>query len=580
MSEYHESDNALAGRALDLIWEGFNEFSDGFAVITQRAGHRFEQRDWQGMRRDTVERLDLYPRIVDEITNKLLASLGPDARRPALWAIGKAQFMLRSRARCDFEIANTFYNSIHRKIFTATSVDPGLIFPAPPREFRRIEPEFFFDFTVENMSPKTVRSVLSKYEFSTPFENLAEDTRLCAIRIAETLKETDRAEDSPHIQMLKTPFFRGMSAYLVGRLTWPDRQRPLVFALDNGPRGIYVDALLSTPEQLRILFSFSRAYFHVQTHCPRAVVAFLKGLMPDKRIAEIYIGLGYHKHGKTELYQDLLQHQQLCSLDRFDFAPGKRGMVMIAFNMPDDYLIYKLIRDRFDTPKRTTAKQVMEKYDYVFKHDRAGRLVDVQTFENLELEECCFTPELLAEIQREAARSATVQDGRVILHHAYVERRVTPLDVYLQEADADAAEAAIYDYGRAIKDLARINVFPGDMLIKNFGVTRLGRVVFYDYDELCPLLHCNFRRLPQASRYEDELDAEPWFMVEENDVFPEEFAAFLGLPPRLRQIFFKYHSALLEPEFWQQTQTEIRSGTFRHVRPYKNSQRLMRKGRP
>jgi isocitrate dehydrogenase kinase/phosphatase len=331
-------------------------------------------------------------------------------------------------------------------------------------------------------------------------------------------------------------------------------------------------------EELRILFSFSRAYFHVQTSSPKAIVGFLKEMMPDKRIAEIYIGLGYHKHGKTELYGDLLQHRQVCSLDRFDFSPGKHGMVMIAFNMPQDDLIYKLIRDRFDTPKRTTAREVMEKYDYVFKHDRAGRLVDVQTFENLELEDCCFTPRLLEEIQIQASRAATVHDGRVILHHAYVERRVTPLDLYVQQADTDAAEAAIIDYGRAIKDLARINVFPGDMLIKNFGVTRLGRVVFYDYDELCPLTDCNFRKLPQARRYEDELNAEPWFMVGENDVFPEEFAAFLGLPSHLRRVFFKYHEDLLDPVFWQQAQEEIRSGTMRHVRPYGEAQRLRRRG--
>jgi isocitrate dehydrogenase kinase/phosphatase len=377
--------------------------------------------------------------------------------------------------------------------------------------------------------------------------------------------------------MVNTPFFRGMSAYLVGRLCWSNRRCPLVFALDNGSDGIYVDALLTTVEELRILFSFSRAYFHIRTSCPKVIVSFLKEMMPEKRIAEIYIGLGYHKHGKTELYRDLLQHKQVCSLDRFDFSPGKPGMVMIAFNMSQDDLIYKLIRDRFDTPKRTTAKQVMEKYDYVFKHDRAGRLVDVQTFENLELEDCCFTPRLLAEIQAQATQAVTVDDGQVILHHAYVERRVTPLDLYIQDAEAEAAESAIIDYGRAIKDLARINVFPGDMLIKNFGVTRLGRVVFYDYDELCPLTDCNFRRLPQSRHYEDELNAEPWFMVGENDVFPEEFAAFLGLPSRLKQVFFKFHEDLLDPAFWRQAQEEIQSGSWRHVRPYGEAQRLLRR---
>ncbi len=569
--------DTLAELALDIIWTGFDDFCEAFATITQRAGQRFERQDWQGMRRDTVQRLDLYTKIVDETVKSLLRSLGSDARQPALWTTIKMQYVLLCQDRCDYEIACTFYNSIHRKLLTAIGIDHRLIFMAPPQKVLSTKPELFFDFTVESITPETIRAVLSKFQFRVPFENLPEDARLCALRIEELVTTLGQPEGSLRIEMLNAPFFRGMSAYLVGRLCRSHQQCPLVFALDNGSRGLYVDALLSTPEELRILFSFSRAYFHVRTPCPRAIVAFVKSLIPEKRIAELYIGLGYHKHGKTELYRDLLQHQQVCSLDRFDFAPGKHGMVMIAFSMPNDDLIYKLIRDRFDNPKQTTAKQVMEKYDYVFKHDRAGRLLDVQTFENLELEECCFTPELLSEIQTEATRAATVQAGRVILHHAYVERRVTPLDLFLQQAESDAAEAAIVEYGRAIKDLARINVFPGDMLIKNFGVTRLGRVVFYDYDELCPLLACNFRKLPQARQYEDELNSEPWFMVGEHDVFPEEFSAFLGLSARLRQIFIKYHGDLLDPEFWQQAQAEIRSGTWRHIRPYGEAQRLKRR---
>jgi isocitrate dehydrogenase kinase/phosphatase len=577
LSDDQNISDTLAEQALEIIWTGFDGFAEAFAIITQRAGQRFERRDWQGMRRDTVERLDLYTKIVDETVNSLLRFLGPKARQPALWATIKTQFSIHCRGRCDFEIACTFYNSTHRKVFSATGIDHRLIFMAPSQEDLPKRPELFFEFTIENLSPETIRTVLSEYQLPTPFENLAEDARLCALRIGELIDRIDLRAGGLRIEMLNAPFFRGMSVYLVGRLCWSHQQCPLVFALDNGSRGLYVDALLSTPEQLRILFSFSRAYFHVRTQCPRAIVAFIKSLIPEKRIAELYIALGYHKHGKTELYRDLLQHQQVCSLDRFDFAPGKHGMVMIAFSMPNDDLIYKLIRDRFDTPKQTTAKLVMEKYDFVFKHDRAGRLLDVQTFENLELEQCCFTPELLSEIQTEATRAATVQAGRVILHHAYVERRVTPLDLFLQQADSDAAEAAIVEYGRAIKDLARINIFPGDMLIKNFGVTRLGRVVFYDYDELYPLLDCNFRKLPQARQYEDELSSEPWFMVAEHDVFPEEFAAFLGLSARLRQIFLKYHGDLLEPEFWQQAQAEIRSGTWSDVRPYGEAQRLKRK---
>jgi hypothetical protein len=68
--------------------------------------------------------------------------------------------------------------------------------------------------------------------------------------------------------------------------------------------------------------------------------------------------------------------------------------------------------------------------------------------------------------------------------------------LFLREADPAAAESAIIDYGNALRDLAASNVFPGDLLLKNFGVTSHGRVIFYDYDELCLVSDCVFRDLP------------------------------------------------------------------------------------
>ena len=398
-----------------------------------------------------------------------------------------------------------------------------------------------------------------------------------AAPVEERRPRAEGAVDAGHaigIELLRTPFFRGMSAYLVGRLLYGTRHLPLVLALNNSSRGLYIDAVLTKPEEIRIMFSFARAYFHVETADPSLLANYLKTLLPGKRLAEIYIGLGFHKHGKTEMYRDLLRHQQVCGDDRFDFSPGNHCMVMIAFNMPQDDLIYKVIRDRFDSPKKTTAKQVMQKYDYVFKHDRAGRLLDVQTFENLKLDECCFTPQLLHEINTEAKQAVSIEQGDVVLHHAYVERRVTPLDVYLLEATALQAKAAVIDFGQAIKDLARINVFPGDMLIKNFGVTSLGRVVFYDYDELCPLTECNFRKIPKPRHYDDEMSAEPWYAVGDHDVFPEEFISFLGLPTTLRDVFLDHHGDLLAPAFWKTAQQHIKIGTWFHIRPYGNDIRL------
>jgi isocitrate dehydrogenase kinase/phosphatase len=566
----------LVDHALELLWSGYRDFADTFELITRRAADRFDQCDWPGLRRDTVERLELYPGVVATTCRRVSAHLGMQAQNPNLWRVLKSRFAETADRRIDAELAYTFYNSINRRILQTIGIEPELEFVAPcaAAQLPADRDPLAFTIAVDDLTDRTIKNILARFGFRSAFEDLDTDARLCAERIKMSLSMRGNWPAPLRIEMVKTPFFREMGAFLIGRMHWQDRHVPLVFALGNTTAGLFVDALLLRTEELRVLFSFSHTYFHVRTACPFELVQFLKELIPAKRTAELYISLGYNKHGKTELYRDLLEHQRVCSLDRFETAAGQRGMVMIAFNMPQDDLIYKLIRDRFASPKHSTQQQVMEKYDYVFKHDRAGRLVDVQTFENLEIEDCCFTPDLLAEITSEAQRTTSVVGNQIVLHHVYVERRLVPLDIFIKTADGPAAKAAVIDYGRAIKDLARINVFPGDMLIKNFGVTQLGRVVFYDYDELCPLTDCNFRRLPQARRYEEEIASEPWFMVGENDVFPEEFASFLALPPDLRQVFLKYHDDLLTPEFWQQIQEQIRSGFMTPILPYSDAQRL------
>jgi isocitrate dehydrogenase kinase/phosphatase len=295
--------------------------------------------------------------------------------------------------------------------------------------------------------------------------------------------------------------------------------------------------------------------------------------MPHKRTAEIYISLGHNKHGKTELYRDLLNHLAYSS-DNFEIARGQRGMVMLVFTMPNYDMVFKIIKDRFNYPKGSTRKDVMSKYDLVYRHDRAGRLIDAQIFEFLRFDRDRFSGELLAEMAREAPQTVEITGEYVIIAHAYVERRVIPLDVYIGEADEDAACSAVLDYGQAVKDMASCNIFPGDMLLKNFGVTRHGRVVFYDYDELSLLESCRFRRLPAAANDEDELNPDPWFHVNENDVFPEEFPRFLGLPRPLRERLDAAHGDLFTLDYWHKTQENIRAGMFSHIFPYRQDQRI------
>jgi isocitrate dehydrogenase kinase/phosphatase len=249
-------------------------------------------------------------------------------------------------------------------------------------------------------------------------------------------------------------------------------------------------------------------------------------------------------------------------------------MVMVVFDMADYDMVVKLIRDRFDTPKKTTQAHVMEQYEFVFRHYRVGRLIEAHAFEHLSFDRCWFSDNLLDYLTGEAGETVHLVNDRVIIDHAYLERRVTPLDIYLKEESDEKTDAAVVDFGLAIKDMAYANIFPGDMLLKNFGVTRHGRVVFYDYDEIVPLTDCNFRKIPQARTDMDEMADEPWYMIEENDVFPNEFSRFLGLSPRHRELFLSHHADLLATAFWITVQDEIRSGNIRHIRPYQPHCRL------
>ena len=369
----------------------------------------------------------------------------------------------------------------------------------------------------------------------------------------------------------------------VGRRAYLDRAAfragdkhglPLGLALLHGDTGIRLDAVLMGEDDIAILFSFTRSYFRVDAPRPYELVRFLKTLMPRKRLADLYMAIGYNKHGKTEFYRDFLRHLR-ASEDQFESAEGARGMVMLVFTLPSYDVVFKLIKDRFDYPKDSSKSEVMRKYRLVFEHDRAGRLVEAYEFEHLRIPRDRFRPELLEELQRCAADSVSIEDDYVLVKHLYVERRVRPLNLYLAEADETAARAAVIDYGQAIKDLAATNIFTGDLLLKNFGVTRHGRVVFYDYDELCWVTDCDFRELPAPTTYEEEFAAEPWFSVHENDIFPEEFPRFLGLRPELLETLVDHHGDVFQAVAWRRVQTALRAGNILDIFPYGADKRLL-----
>jgi len=577
---HHLTDSRLLDSGADAIHAAFGRYRARFRQITQRAKLRFKNRDWHGMRADAAERLSLYKDVVDQTEASVRQHLGARIGEKRLWTGMKAEYSGMIVLRNDWELAETFFNSITRRIFATVGVDSRIEFvnadfDTPPAETR---PKVFRTYQGSTAPVDLIQQILADYPWMASFQDILSDAKMVAAEIEHYLQKNGAPAAIDRIEIAESVFYRGMGAYVIGRIYANSSLIPLAIALLNTRQGIMVDGVLLDEDDVSILFSFTRAYFHVEVERPYDLVHFLKTILPRKRIAELYISIGFNKHGKTELYRELMDHQTVCREDRFDFSQGQRGMVMIVFNMPQDDLVFKLIRDRFGASKKTTRPQVIQKYDLVFRHDRAGRLVDAQSFEHLKFDTCCFSADLLTELKHAAGHTVRFEKDHIIVDHAYVQRRVTPLDVFLKQAAESEARKIVIDWGYAIKDLAVSNIFPGDILTKNFGVTRHGRVVFYDYDELCQLTDCRFRKLPQSTAYEDEVSAEPWFYVDQNDVFPEEFRRFLGLPLPLRKVFSKHHSDLFEVEFWRKTQQTVIAGELPHIFPYARHRRLKREG--
>jgi isocitrate dehydrogenase kinase/phosphatase len=568
------TDSRLAALCADATYRAFLNFHAQFRTITRQAKERFLARDWTGSYADAKERLGLYSRVLDRLVGEVRQLMGGRLEDKTLWAACKAVYSSRVTDCQAWEITETFFNSLTRRVFATVGVNQQIEFvdtdfDAPPTVASGALRHCYHDAPL----PLLLSAILTDAGFAAEwYYDLPGTAAAAAARVEAAL-----GGPATWIEVVKSVFFRGKGAYLIGCAFSAHDGSCLPFGLVllHGEAGIVLDAVLTGEDDLAILFSFTRSYFRVDVERPYELVRFLKALMPRKRLGELYTAIGYHKHGKTEFYRDFLHHLRL-SADRFETAQGARGMVMMVFTLPAYDVVFKVIKDRFDYPKTSSRMDVMGKYRLVFEHNRAGRLVEAYEYEHLRIEQSRFRPDLLQELLRDAGGSVRIEEGHVVIRHVYMERRVRPLNLYLSENSDAAARAAVRDYGQAIWDLAATNIFPGDLFLKNFGVTRHGRVVFYDYDELCLLTDCNFRELPSPTSYEEEIAPEPWFSVREGDVFPKEFPRFLGLRPDLREELLTLHGDLFTPEPWRRVQTALREGIILEVLPYDESKRLTR----
>ncbi len=561
----------LAHEAAEVIAEAFLGYRSRFRTLSRAARQHFQHRDWHAVQRDSSRRLDLYNDTVNGALTGVRDILGERFSDRPTWTAVRAAFEARVGERPDEELAETFFNSAVRRVFHTVGVAPDVEFVASVAAPVEHEAPWSHTRTHACGGPlaDAFREVLLGAGFDAAWDDLEGD---CA-RLAEAAGPHLGGGRVRAIEVVRAPFFRGKAAYVVGQIHADGGPLPLVIALLNPEGRIVVDAALFTEQDVSVVFSFARSYFFVEVDDPREMVDWLRTLMPRKPASDLWNSLGFHRHGKTELFRSLLAHLNATD-EKFVVAPGKRGMVMAVFVLPGFDVVFKVIRDRFEFPKTVTHAQVREKYDIVYRHDRAGRLVDAQRFEHLEFPADRFEPALLEELLTSTSETVRREGDRVVIAHLYTERRLVPLDVFLETAPPDAARDAVVDYGQALKDLAATNIFPGDMLLKNFGVTRHGRLVFYDYDELCLVTECRFRDLPTASGGDEEVAAEPWYFVDERDVFPEEFRAFLGLRGDLLAAFLSAHADLLRADFWRRMQERVHRGEVIEIFPYRRSSRL------
>lgn len=563
--------NGPAERIARTVLSSFDAYCSQFSGLTAHAAIRFANRDWHGLQDDSAQRLDLYNAQVDRLVEDLTATLGSSLTGRRSWEEARALYREEVATRPGAEIGKTYFSSVTRRVLQTEGTDSSIEFTDDRSSMPESEPRLI-EFDCESLE-ETLLALLGSYDLGAPWQNAKRDVRLAALEIERRLALHGEHGPVRTIAAFPKPFFRGRAAYLVGGIESERVTLPLAVAVHHTSRGLIVGAVLVEPDDISVLFSYTRSSFMVEAEHPGELVNYLRRLMPHRKPAELFAAIGHNKHGKTERYRDLRRYIAESG-EQFEYARGIRGMVMIVFTLPGYDAVFKIIRDRFPYPKQTTRRQVMAKYRLVFRHDRAGRLIDAYEFEHMRFSRVRFSETLLEELQADAARSVSVEGDTVTLHHVYVERKVVPLDIYLRESNPVKATAAMIDYGRAIKNLALSDIFPGDMLLKNFGVTRSGRVVFYDYDELTKVTDCKFREMPQSSNPDDEMSADPWFGVGEGDVFPEEFRNFLGVRGDLRDVLEQHHGDLFGVRFWRRVQDRIRSGEVVEIFPYKRSRRL------
>jgi isocitrate dehydrogenase kinase/phosphatase len=568
-------DQKLTHITIIQILKGYDNYFNSFKMLTRKAPEFFQNRDWNGMQINHRQRLRLYKDEVNSTKLILEQTLHNVLGDSGFWKEVKKEYSKAIAGRKDIELVETFFNSIIRKLYPGLAINESLMFVHEGFSACEILPndQLYHTYPSHWGLQKIIRSIIADFDFKAPYMNKEEDTQFLVRAIREVILSRYIADESTITQVVKSVFYRNKAAYLIGRTFVGGKWMPFIISFLHVTHGVYVDTMIFDPKIMAHMFSFTRSYFMVETDIPSQLVAFLNSVITHKQIHELYNAIGFNKHGKTELYRDFLNHLE-NSNDQFVIAEGIKGMVMTVFTLPSYNIVFKMIKDYFDPPKTMTRQEVRNKYKVVGIHDRVGRMADTHEFEEFHLPLDRIHPSLLNELRNTVNSLLFVNGNELIIKHVYTERKMIPLNIYLENCNLEDAKQAVEEYGNAILQLAKANIFPGDMMTKNFGVTRQKRVVFYDYDEIEFLTDMNFRWKPKPQTYEEIYASSPWYEIAPNDVFPEDFKRFMIGRKDVKEYFFEYHKNLFNPDYWIQIQEKLKAGEWLHALPYPNDIRF------
>jgi isocitrate dehydrogenase kinase/phosphatase len=557
----------------DWILSVFDSFYEEFVKLTWAAKAAFESRDHPTAVANARRRLGLYNATVYPLADELRSGFPELKEREPLWAEIEAVYRVAVRGRYEADLALAYLHSAQRRVHHGEwkpveygFEGSGRVVPPENAVYERLACSW-------PITPLVIQKALQVAELAVPFCDPVRDAELIARRVNDVLAARSGA-GLRAIEMVRAGFFRNRGAYLVGRLVLKGAElKPFVIALLNGEEGVRAEAVLHAVPHVHNLCSSTEAPFQVTNRHYHELSAFLLSIMPRRPLGLHYSTIGYYHYSKVavmyEVRRRLMHDRELLGV-----APGSPGTVTIAFTSPQSDYVLKVIRDRptsgykWDSFEGVDA--VLAKYKRVHEINRTGSMLDNIVYYNLKLERSWFEPALASELLDSVTNSVQLRDGALIFKYLIVQRKLTPLNVFLETAPADRAERAIINLGFCIRNNAAANVFNKDFDTRNYGVSRYLKIYLYDYDAVEALTEMKVRT--NLDRCDGEEDVPAWFFEPGVVFLPEEIEAGLRVRSRtLRRVFRTAHADLMSVGYWEGLQQALRAGKVPGIHTFPDS---------